>query len=156
MLQISLTRVSTTHHRFAYTRTDGTGEDIELETKTYLKHDLTHCVLESEAGLKDGFFGLLAQGSTLKDVADISEGNFPTKEALDIERVVGPLSYFVESDQAPEELLDGLKNLFSAHDDPLPEWLTKETILAAKDRYRELNGKWNALPFGETVELEFS
>ena len=117
MLQTLLTRVSSTHHRFQYVRENGTGESVELETKTYLKHDVTHFVLESGAGLTDGFFGLLAQGRTLKELADISETNFPTKEALNVERVVGPLSGFLESDQDPEDLIDGLENLFSAHNE---------------------------------------
>lgn len=155
MLRISLTRTSPTHHQFAYERGDGTGESAELETKTYLKHDLTHFALESEANVKDGFFGLLAQGRTFAELADISETNFPTKEALNVERVVGPLSGVIENEHDPKDLLNGLENLFSAHSEPLPKWLTAETITKARERYRHINGHWNALPFGETLELEF-
>ncbi len=56
---VKLTKISPTHHRFEYVRADGTGEKLELETKTFLYHDLLHFAVESEAGLKNSFYGLL-------------------------------------------------------------------------------------------------
>jgi len=50
-LVVRLTRVSPTHHRFAFGRADGSGESLELETKSCLFHDLLHFAVETEAQL---------------------------------------------------------------------------------------------------------
>ncbi len=50
-LVIRLTRISPTHHTFAYVGANGTEHALKLETKTYLFHDLLHFAVESEAKL---------------------------------------------------------------------------------------------------------
>lgn len=156
MLSIAITRISPTHHTFVYTRSDGTRESVELETKTYLLHDFTHFALESEAGITGGFYGLLAEGCSFEELSLVDENNPVSKEALNVERVVGPLSGFVESDMLAEELIAGLENLFGAFPEKLPVWVTTEVFEKTRERYRKLKSHWNALMFGETLELTFS
>ena len=61
LLTLRFTRVSPTRHRFEYRRADGTGEAIEMETRSLLTHDLLHYAVESEAHLKGSFYGILGK-----------------------------------------------------------------------------------------------
>ena len=58
-LTIRLTRISPTDHRFEYERADGTGEQLVLVTREFLRHDLVHFAVETEARLRGSFYGLL-------------------------------------------------------------------------------------------------
>ena len=58
-LIIKFTNVSPTRHRFEMIREDGSREQADLETKTFLFHDLLHFAVESEAFLADSFYGKL-------------------------------------------------------------------------------------------------
>jgi len=60
-LALRFTRVSADEHRFEYLRPDGTGEAFDLETLGLLFHDLLHFAVETEAGLRGSFYGLLAK-----------------------------------------------------------------------------------------------
>lgn len=48
-MRISLTKLSDARHRFSYLRADGSGETLELETRSFLIHDLVHFALENAA-----------------------------------------------------------------------------------------------------------
>ncbi len=60
-LALRFTRVSPTHHRFEYRRPDGSGEAVEMETRSFLFHNLLHYAVESEAGLRGSFYGILGK-----------------------------------------------------------------------------------------------
>ena len=51
-LTLRFTRLSPDLHRFEYRRADQTGEALELETRSFLFHDLLHYALENEAQLR--------------------------------------------------------------------------------------------------------
>lgn len=91
-LRIRLTRLSPTHHAFGYSRADGSAEDLSLETKSFLLHDLLHFAVEREAGLQRSFYGTLARGAnygSLNSPDMIWQG-----EAATTERVGGGLTGF--------------------------------------------------------------
>lgn len=155
MLNIYMTRISSTHHILEYKRGDGTGEQAEFETRSLLLHDFTHYILETEAKLKDGFFGLLNQGYTFADLSKIDNGDYISKESLNIERVVGPLSSFVESENNVSGFMEILNNMFSSYGEDIPQWANPEVFDIVREGYRRLKGKWNSLKFGETLELSF-
>ncbi|MEO6536215.1 MAG: hypothetical protein ABIT47_00850 [Candidatus Paceibacterota bacterium] len=154
MIKISFVRISPTHHRFSYERENGSGESIELETKTYLLHDFVHFCVESEAQLTGGFYGQLAQGSTFADLVGTPNSEL-SGMGLDVERVVGALTGVVQGRITPDALLDGLKNLYQAYGKPIPGWVNQEYIAQVSERYRKLNGQWNSLRFGERLDLVF-
>ena len=62
MLVITLKKVSPTRHQLTIRTEKGGIETCELETKTYLFHDLLHFAIESEAHLRESFYGLLDEG----------------------------------------------------------------------------------------------
>jgi hypothetical protein len=93
MLTVRLTRLSNSRHRMAIIRADGSSETHELETRSTLRHDLVHFAFETEAGLTESFFGLLAKGATLEALAGKGMESFaPGVEIGMTERIVGPLS----------------------------------------------------------------
>ncbi|MBI4909434.1 MAG: hypothetical protein HY820_37800 [Acidobacteria bacterium] len=146
MLTIRLTRVSPTHHRLSYKRNDGSGEDILLETRSCLLHDLVHFAVESEAGLLNSFYGSLARAA--------SNGELPSShELLLTERIVGPLQNIADSD--PSVILTAIQGLFAAYGDPVPAWCTHDLLIRVQNRVRQLRGQWNSTPFGQSMELQF-
>lgn len=152
-LVVRLTRISPTHHTFAYTRTDGTGESLELETKSFLFHDLLHFAVESEAALQHSFYGNLANSSSYATLAELNgdaEGEIGMTE-----RVVGGLTGYLKGTADDETFIALMKNMLDATGETLPTWLTPTFLTRIKERMRRLQGEWNSTPFGETMQLQF-
>lgn len=150
-LRIVLTKLSDARHRFAYVRADGSGETLELETRSFLIHDLVHFALESAAGLRGGFYGALADGAgyALSETAPI------TGEALEIETVVGPLSSALRAEMDVAAFTARLHAYFADLGRAAPTWLTVETIDKTAMRFRAVMGTWKATPFGQSLEFSF-
>jgi hypothetical protein len=158
MLTLRLTKLSNTHHRFAYERSDGSGQSIELATRNFLLHDLIHYAVETEGRFKNSFYGLLDRGETYESLgdADITDDAHPgAPEILMTERVVGAFTSLAKGETTPEQVITGVKNLLDAHEEPMPSWLTIEFAEGVAERLRRLQGEWKATPFGATLELEF-
>ncbi len=152
-LTIRTTRISPTHHQLSYTRPDGTGETITLESKCCLYHDFLHFALESEAGLMKSFFGHLANA---KSYAELSSMDASYRDEIGMtERVVGVLTGAIKSDIAPEAAIGVLKNWLDAYNEPVPAWFTADLFVRVKDHMRRLVGEWTKMKFGETMTMVF-
>jgi hypothetical protein len=152
-LTIRLTRISSTHHRFEYLRADGTGEALELVTREFLTHDLVHFAVESEAGLRGSFYGLLDR---IGGYAELTlDGGALGGEARITEMVVGPLQKSVDPTLTAAGLAEHIASYMRDMDLRPPRWLTGAFIDAVRERMRRLQGEWKATPFGGTMELVF-
>jgi hypothetical protein len=151
-LTIRLTRTSPTHHRLAFVRPDGSGESRELETKSCLYHDLLHFAVETEAGLRQSFYGLLASGARY---ADLTMDGTANAEIIATERIIGGLTGALRNDATGERFVAVMANAFDAHGERLPEWCSAEFVARVRERMRRLEGHWRATPFGQTLELHF-
>jgi hypothetical protein len=147
-LVVRFTRLNPTHHRFEAIRPDGTRELREFETKSLLLHDLVHFALESEAGLREAFYGSVARG------ADYDTEPW-TDEGRDVEGVVGPLQGALKGEVDAEAFVTRLRATQQSIGSTAPPWLTPELIARVLERLRQLQGQWRATPFGETLELSF-
>jgi hypothetical protein len=157
MLSIGFTRISPTQHRFDYTRPDGSGESRIFETRSTLRHDLVHFAYETEAGLTDSFYGLLAKGATFDDLAGKGADAFePGVEIGLTERIVGPLSGVAYGDTEPQAFLVGFARYLSSQGEAMPAGLTLDLVRRVTERYRRLHGQWKSTPFGETMTLNFA
>jgi hypothetical protein len=157
MLTVRLTRLSPTHHRMSHVRSDGSGETVELETRSTLRHDLLHFALETEAGLEESFFGLLAKGATMAALAGKGMEAFaPGAEIGMTERIVGPMSGVAYGNVEIPAFLDSVRSFLAAQGERPPEWLTPDLVARVKERYRRLFGQWKATAFGDTMELKFA
>jgi hypothetical protein len=150
MLRIRFTRLNPTHHRFEAIRADGGVEMRELETRSFLTHDLVHYAVESEAGLANSFYGLLARGAGYDAMQQpISD------EAMQTEFVVGPLQTAIKGEVDPEAFVVRIVEVQQQMGGIAPEWLTPDLIGRVVRRLRGLQGRWKATAFGEAMELEF-
>ncbi|MEO5927337.1 MAG: hypothetical protein ABIO72_01410 [Patescibacteria group bacterium] len=152
-LVVELARISPTQHRFSYRRPDGTGEALELETKSFLFHDLLHFAVETEVGLQHSFYGNLARSSSYSLLAELNgeaEGEIGMTE-----RIVGGLTGFLKQESDRGAFLLLMQNMLDATGEQLPFWLTETSLTNIKERMRRLQGEWNALPFGASIKLDF-
>ena len=149
-MRVRFTKLTDATHRFEVLRDDGSSERAELETRSFLLHDLVHFAVEAEANIQDGFYGLLAEGVPFAQLKELGPGPSagPTEPSPGLalaETLVGPLqTYFRGRDT--ERLSPELEARFSQ--------LTHDGFLAGvSERMRRLQGHWRAIPYGETLEL---
>ena len=152
-LTVRFTRLQDDRHRFEYLRPDGTGGALELETHSMLRHDLLHFALETEAGLRGSFYGLLAKVGGYREL--ILAGADLGGEAAMTERVVGPLQSAVTGDLDPEAFVARIVEFSEDMELPPIRWLTADLVARTAETFRQLEGRWKATSFGETMELSF-
>jgi hypothetical protein len=120
-------------------------------------HDLTHCATESVLEFREGFFGLVASGWNIDDFAvKGATKRLPLQAGwaesivgiLDQERGTGRVMSASEFNEALSESLRGQN--FAAF-----RVLTEEELMRVRALRDELSGQWQALPAGETLQLEF-
>lgn len=154
-LTLGFTRVSPTRHRFEYRRPDGTGEAIEMETRSLLFHDLLHFAVEREAGLRGSFYGILAKIGGYEEL-QVAGGTALGGEIAITERVVGALTGALgREDLDADGFVEQVTEFLDIYDEGAPRWLTRDFVLAVRERMRQLEGRWKATPFGQTMGLEF-
>lgn len=156
LLALKFTKLSDDRHRFEYRRDDGTGEAIEMETRSLLTHDLVHYAVESEAGLKGSFYGILARIGGYEELR-VAGGAALGGEIAITEIVVGALQGALACEESDETaFLAQVAEYLELMDHRPPRWLTTTFVAAVRERMRQLTGRWKATPFGETMELEFT
>jgi hypothetical protein len=154
-LTLRFTRVSADEHRFEYLRSDGTGEAFDLETRSLLFHDLLHFAVETEAGLNGSFYGLLAKVGGYAELS-VGGGAALGGEIAITERVVGALTGALKGeDLDADAFVEQAREYLDLHDERAPRWFTPALVLAVRERMRQLEGRWRATPFGQTMELRF-
>jgi hypothetical protein len=141
VVRIVLHKISGERHRLTIVRSDGRRESLLCETRSVLMHDFIHYAVESAARLEGGFWGLLAGGRTLAEMAIV-------------ERFVGALSGATK-DVPAAELIAGIRRYAAAMDASVPSWLTEPVVVDAQERLRHLVGAWRATPAGGALELDW-
>lgn len=155
-LTIYITKISSDHHEFRYVRSNGTGEAITLDTKSFLLQDLIHFVVERRAKLAYSFYGLLAHSGTYEALSDaeLDEEHFGGELGM-TKRIVGGLTPVMKGDITPEQFLAGARNLIEAYQKKLPYWLDQGFIADIQVDLRRIIGEWNSIVNGDTLILEF-
>jgi hypothetical protein len=117
-------------------------------------HDLTHFAVETVLGHRQGFFGLVAEGWDVTDFgAPWPRGPIPA-EAEPSELIVG----FLDAERAggvrwsAEDLNESLR----MHAVPSRWQLTDRQLERIRALRSELFSRWESLPPGEILELQFS
>jgi hypothetical protein len=118
-------------------------------------HDLTHYAVESVLPIQ-GFYRVVAGGW---DVADFGKpwprGPLP-EEAHLAEVIVG----FLDTERAAsttwsaEDWRDAAAAYFRQHQLPMPALPTADDLLRIRDARGRLFDRWDALPAGQTLELQ--
>lgn len=154
-LILRFTRLSPTRHRFEYRRADGSGEAIEVETSSFLFHDLLHFAVESEAGLKGSLYGILGKIGGYEELS-VAGGAALGGEIAITERIVGALTAALQDqDLDADGFAERVSDYLDLFEQRPPRWLTPDFVLAVRERMRKLMGDWRETSFGETMELAF-
>jgi hypothetical protein len=159
-LTIGLTRRADGAVVFALRRADGTTTWQKRTGGTaefFAVHDLTHYAVETELHFARAFYGLVAEGWALTDFGTPwPRGPLPP-EALPAEVIVG---CFDTARAAGERLTADACNAsaaayFANAGMPSPVSVTDDALDRVRARLSELVWRWQALPPGEPLELEF-
>jgi hypothetical protein len=120
-------------------------------------HDLTHYAVETELGLRRGFYGLVSDGWDIDDFgAPWAKGPMPP-ETGHVELIVG----FFDTDRAggtrsnAEEFNASAANYVAARGGTIPPPVTDEDLARVRLRLSELLAAWRDTPPGEALELVF-
>lgn len=145
-MHIVFTKLTDERHRLEIRRADGRAESVELETRTFLLHDLVHYAVEAEAGIDDGFWGLLERGATMAALSERTMEDPPSAGVALAERLVGPMQSVWHG------RLDAA--LYVENTQPAaPEIVDAAFVERVRDRLRALWGHWRATPFRGAMEL---
>ncbi|MBL8950550.1 MAG: hypothetical protein JNK82_07215 [Myxococcaceae bacterium] len=131
-MKIVFTRLTADRHRFDVLRDGRAPESRELETRSYLAHDLVHFTVERVFGFTAGFYGRLASGVALDQVDAAA-----TDESWRVEGIVGRFQSYLHSRA------------------PLPDGLDAEKVAQVERDWRALLGAWKATPYGGRLELDW-
>jgi hypothetical protein len=161
-MQVVLTKLSDECHRFEVLRERGPHESLELETRSYLLHDLLHYALESAARRGDGFYARLASGEGIAALTQAAKAaaapsaSEPNDSPLArIERTVGVLTRFAKGEVGAEPTLTALEHTFRSSGATPPSWIDASLLHQVQLRLRQLTGHWRALGYGESLRLDW-
>ena len=124
-------------------------------------HDLGHYAVESVLGLRQAFWGMMADGW---DFADFGtpwpRGPMPNlPEALLAEVIAGWLDNFAHSIQDDEcgaaDLNAHLAGYCAQHGHPAPRAVSADELARIQTMRADLARRWHALAPGEAMELRF-
>lgn len=153
---IRFTRLTNERHRLEFVRDDGTCEARELETRSTLLHDFVHYAVETEADLKASFYGRLARGETYEALTAVPPAD---AEAMQTELVVVRIQGIAKNDAwsriDPESFAESIAAGSRSLGYQPPAWLSGDLVVRVRERLRRVLGEWRALPFHQTLVLEF-
>jgi hypothetical protein len=139
-VEVTLTKISDERHAVTVTRRDGSTERVELNTRSFLRHDLAHFTVELELGLTAGVWGSVAAGGSL--AGDGLDGD----DMGLAETLAGPVQTMmrIEADAA---------TIRSVLDQVAPQVASDDLAARIHERLRRLRGHWKATPYGGNMCL---
>jgi hypothetical protein len=130
---------------YTLTRVDKSVEQITLETKTYLLHDVCHYVVEKNLNYSKGFWGMLASGHSFEEL--FGKDNPQTVELRFIEQIVGPVQSVYWGHISKENFATYIQHL----DFSIPE----ETLTACISEITSIMQQWQQLIPGQELTLHW-
>ncbi len=141
-------------------RSDGTEtwQKNDKHAAFFALHDLTHYAVETELGISEGFFGVVAGGWAIEDTGQRGVATRLPSDALFVETVVGTLDTERASGTrwTAEEFNDSLALKARTDGRRAPRPLTDDELRRVRKRRSELFDEWHSLAPGNTLELPFA
>lgn len=106
---------------------------IDLETKSFLKHDLVHYAVDK--------------------VLFIYKNDDPTTHTLEIEQIAGLLHSVFDGTVTNERIMEGARNMWGAYGKDVPAYLDYEFVNRVRDMATGLLERYRNLKTGESMEL---
>jgi hypothetical protein len=141
-MRIAFTKISDQRHAVKITRTDGSAESIELESRSFLRHDLAHFAIETELPIRKGYWGCVAAGASLAGAGVTGE------ESQLAESLAGPIQTLFRTEAGPDAYRELIRKFAPTGTDPTLAARVHECI-------RQLRGHWRATPYGGEMKLEW-
>lgn len=138
-------------------RPDGSATWLRVQ-EFFPLHDLMHFAVETTLGLREAFFGLIANGWNLEDFQRPGAAGRLPDEARWAESIVGLL----DRERVPgfrwtlDELNAGLRMSLDGHAAVPFRDLTAEQLEGVRSLFREVVARWREVAPGESLELKFA
>ena len=147
-MRIELTKLSNERHRLDVVRDDGSRDGAELESRSLLLHDLVHYAVEAEAGITDGFWGLLAAGHDLRALSEATM-DAPLGPGIALaEHLVGPMQSLWNGRLDEARYLEMGARI-------APDIVDASFVARTRERLRQLQGHWRATAYRQRMPLEW-
>ena len=140
-------------HVFEIVRDDGSVSAIELDTRTFLRHDLMHYVLERRAGLASSLYGTLGSGAEPAKLRMQPGAVSAPDELHATEILVGMLQGAVAKDADAAAFVPLAREYLELQGRPMPAFLTPDFVRGVLADYRRLYAQWQSLRVGGVLEL---
>lgn len=143
---------------FALSRGDGSVTVQRNVQPFFPVHDLTHYAVESTLRLRRGFYALVCEGWNFEDFGSPWPRG-PLPDDLDpVEEIVGlfDLERATGHEITVEDVNDQLAGFFAKHPGAAPLVLTQGELASIRERVREYAARWQSLPNGETLVLDYA
>lgn len=141
-MKIFFKKISDEEHAVRVIRKDGSKDSCVLNTRSFLRHDLSHYAVESELPLKRGYWGCVANGAAL------SGGEFTDSDIQLAEKLSAPIQILMRDEAEPEHYLAVLNYA-------CPDKASEELAARIHERARKLTGHWKATAYGEEMEFQW-
>jgi hypothetical protein len=129
------------------------GSKRELDTRSFLRHDLMHWCIERRGRIDGALFGKLERGEPLGAMST-SPGDAPAATALHgTEMLVGMLQGAEGRDADPDEFVAAAREWFALQGQQLPAFCDAAFVRNVLADYRQLYGQWQSLRIGGVLEL---
>lgn len=139
-VEVTFIKLSDQRHAVHVERADGTSESVELDSRSFLRHDLAHFAVEIELGLHGGVWGSVSRGGSLAGTG-LDGDDMGLAETIS-----GPMQTLMRTNADAATIHDALTRV-------APDVASEDLALRLHARARALAGHWSATPYGGRMEL---
>jgi hypothetical protein len=141
-MKVAFVKLSDQRHTVRVERNDGTNESVELDSRSFLRHDLAHFAVELELELTAGVWGSVAGGGSLSG-SGLNGADMELAETIS-----GPMQTMMRTGASADEIRDVLARVAPEVDSPGLAWRLHSCL-------RSLAGQWAATPYRGEMTLEW-
>ncbi len=141
-MEVVFCKLSDDRHVVRVRRDDGTTDSVELDSRSFLRHDLAHYAVEVELGLSRGVWGSVARGGSLAG---------PGLDGDDMaiaEQISGPAQTMMRTGADADEIEQVLRRV-------APSLSTPDLAKRLHRRLRSLAGHWASTAYGGEMGLRW-
>ncbi|MBK8096198.1 MAG: hypothetical protein IPK26_03780 [Planctomycetes bacterium] len=140
-MQFRLHKLTPHRHLLLVQRDDGTTTRDELDSRSFVRHDLMHWCFENRAGITDAFLGQGAAPTTTSQAYAVTEV------------LVGMLQGVAGREVDPQQFVDRAAEYLPSQGHVLPPFVDAAFVRAVLAHWQRLYGQWQSLRVGGILEL---
>lgn len=143
---------------FALARADGSVTVQRNVQPFFPVHDLTHYAVESTLRMRRGFYGLVCEGWNFEDFGSPWPRRPLPADFDPVEEIVGSFDFerATGHEITAEDVNDRLAAFYAKRPSTTPRSVVPEDVDRIRRRVREYTARWQSLPGGETLVLEYA